>query len=120
LFQLYVEESHLEKEKRKYERVVLPPDAPAYVADATGKRLGAVRVIGQGGLFCECDPKLYRPGHTMLLQIVDPTEDIQRNVNCAVRYTEPSGVGFAFDDLGPDSAVEIGVLIGKYYAAGKS
>jgi hypothetical protein len=117
---LAIEEFRLEKEKRKYERVVLPPDAPAYVADATGKRLGAVRVIGQGGLFCEGDPKLYRPGHTMLLRIVDPTEDIDRNINCVVRYTEPSGVGFAFDDLGPDSAVEIGVLIGKYYSAGKS
>ena len=56
----------------------------------------------------------------MLLRIVDPTEGIQRNINCEVRYTEATGVGFAFDDLGPDSAVEIGVLIGKYYSAGKS
>ena len=100
--------------------MVLPAEAPAYLEDPTGKRVGTLRVIGQGGLFCECDPKFYRPGQTMPLRIVDPTEGIQRNITCEVRYTEPSGVGFAFEDLGPDSAVEIGVLIGKYYSAGKS
>jgi hypothetical protein len=105
------------EEKRKYERVTLPADAAAYVEDPTGKRLGNLRVIGQGGLFCECDPSFYRAGQRILLRIVDPGEGIQRNLSCEVRYTEADGVGFAFDDLGPDSAVEIGVIIGKYYAA---
>jgi hypothetical protein len=104
-------------EKRKYERVVLPSTAAAYVEDPAGKRIGNLRVIGQGGLFCECDPKLFRAGEMVLLRIVDPTEGIVRNLNCEVRYTEPKGVGFAFEDLGPDSAVEIGVIIGKYYSA---
>lgn len=103
-------------EKRKYERVILPTTAPAYLEDPTGKRLGMLRVIGQGGLFCECDSQFYRPGQVVLLRIVDPGEGIERNVNCEVRYTEETGVGFSFDDLGPDSAVEIGVIIGKYYA----
>ena len=106
-------------EKRKYERVTLPEGAGAYVEDPTGKRLGPLRVIGQGGLFCECDPKFYRAGQVVLLRIMDPSEGIERNANCEVRYTEDAGVGFAFDDLGPDSAVEIGVIIGKYYSAGK-
>ena len=106
-------------EKRKYERVVLPTDAPAFVEDPSGKRIGPLRVIGQGGLFCECDPKLFRAGQVIPLRIVDPSEGIERNVTCEVRYTENSGIGFAFEDLGPDSAVEIGVMIGKYYAAGK-
>ena len=106
-------------EKRKYERVALPSDAAAYVEDPTGKRLGTLRVIGQGGLFCECDPKFYRAGQVVLLRIMDPSEGIERNLNCEVRYTEDTGVGFAFEDLGPDSAVEIGVIIGKYYSAGK-
>ena len=106
-------------EKRKYERVTLPDAAPAYLEDPTGKRLGVLRVIGQGGLFCECDPQFFRPGQVVLLRIVDPSEGIERNVNCEVRYTEDKGVGFAFDDLGPDSAVEIGVIIGKYYSAEK-
>jgi len=105
-------------EKRKYERVTLPPDAQAYVEDGNGKRLGPLRVIGQGGLLCECDPGLYRPGQMVLLRIVDPTEGIERNINAEVRYSEEKGIGFSFDDLGPDSAVEIGVIIGKYYAAG--
>ena len=104
-------------EKRKYERVILPASAHAYLEDPTGKRLGTLRVIGQGGLFCECDPQFYRAGQVVLLRIVDPSEGIERNVNCEVRYTEDKGVGFAFDDLGPDSAVEVGVIIGKYYSA---
>ncbi|HKT24171.1 MAG TPA: PilZ domain-containing protein [Terriglobales bacterium] len=103
-------------EKRKYERVTLPPEAAAYVEDTNGKKIGALRVIGQGGLLCECDPKLYRPGQMVTLRIVDPTEGIERALNCEVRYSEEKGIGFAFDDLGPDSAVEIGVIIGKYYA----
>lgn len=105
-------------EKRKYERVTLPPDAEAYLEDANGRRLGLLRVIGQGGLFCECDPKIYRAGEMVQLRVVDPSEGIERNLSCEVRYTEDKGIGFAFDDLGPDSAVEIGVIIGKYYAAG--
>ena len=106
------------EEKRKYERVTLPKEAAAYLEDPTGKRLGTLRVIGQGGLYCECDPTFYRAGQVVLLRIVDPSEGIQRNLNCMVRYTDQTGVGFAFDDLGPDSAVEIGVIIGKYYSAG--
>ena len=106
-------------EKRKYERVSLPHQSGAYIEDANGKRLGPLRVIGQGGLFCECDPKRYRAGEVVLLRIVDPTEGIERNVSCEVRYTEDKGIGLAFEDLGPDSAVEIGVIIGKYYSAQK-
>lgn len=106
-------------EKRKYERVSLPEKSGAYIEDSNGKHLGALRVIGQGGLFCECDPKTYRAGEVVLLRIVDPSEGIERNLSCEVRYTEDKGIGFAFDDLGPDSAVEIGVIIGKYYSAGK-
>lgn len=104
-------------EKRKYERVVLPAAAGAYLSDANGKKLGTLRVIGQGGLFCECDPKIYKPGQMVLLRIVDASEGIDRHVNCEVRYTEDTGVGFAFEDLGPDSAVEVGVIIGKYYSS---
>ncbi|HJX00912.1 MAG TPA: PilZ domain-containing protein [Terriglobales bacterium] len=107
-------------EKRKYERVLLPEESAAYVEDSKGKRLGRLRVIGQGGLFCECDPSAYRAGEAVLLRIVDPSEGIERNLNCEVRYTEDKGIGFAFDDLGADSAVEIGVIIGKYYSAGKT
>ena len=106
-------------EKRKYERVSLPKESSAFIEDSNGKRLGALRVIGQGGLFCECDPERYGAGEVVLLRIVDPSEGIERNLSCEVRYTEDKGIGFAFEDLGPDSAVEIGVIIGKYYSAGK-
>jgi hypothetical protein len=106
-------------EKRKYERVLLPDSAAAYVADANGKRIGALRVVGQGGILCQCDPKLFRPGQIVLLSVVDPSEGIDRHMSCEVRYSDERGVGFAFEDLGPESAVEIGVIIGKYYASAK-
>lgn len=104
-------------EKRKYERVTLPASSGAYLTDANGKKLGMLRVIGQGGLFCECDPKIYKPGQVVLLRIVDPSEGIDRTMNCEVRYAYEGGIGFAFEDLDPDSAVEVGVIIGKYYSA---
>jgi hypothetical protein len=106
-------------EKRKYERVLLPENAGAYVADSHGKRIGALRVVGQGGILCQCDPKLFKPGQIVLLSVVDQSEGIDRHMSCEVRYADESGVGFAFEDLGPESAVEIGVIIGKYYAAAK-
>jgi hypothetical protein len=106
-------------EKRKFERVFLPESAAAYVADSNGKRIGPLRVVGQGGILCQCDPKLFKPGQIVLLSIVDPSEGIDRHMSCEVRYADERGVGFAFEDLGPESAVEIGVIIGKYYAAAK-
>lgn len=107
-------------EKRKFERVNLPVSSGAYLTDANGKKLGMLRVIGQGGLFCECDPKIYKPGQIVALHIVDPSEGIDRNMECEVRYTFENGVGFAFEDLDADSAVEVGVIIGKYYSADQS
>lgn len=104
-------------EKRKYERVTLPASSEAYLTDENGKKLGILRVIGQGGLFCECDPKIFKPGQIVLLRIVDPSEGIDRNMECEVRYAFENGIGFAFEDLDPDAAVEVGVIIGKYYSA---
>ncbi len=106
-------------EKRKYERVLLPENSVAYVADSNGKRIGALLVVGQGGILCQCDPKLFKPGQLVSLSLVDPSEGIDRHMSCEVRYADERGVGFAFEDLGPESAVEIGVIIGKYYAAAK-
>jgi hypothetical protein len=104
-------------EKRKYERVTLPASSSAYLTDVSGKKLGMLRVIGQGGLFCECDPNNYKAGQIVSLRVIDPSEGIDRSLNCEVRYTFPNGVGFAFEELDPDSAVEVGVIIGKYYSA---
>ena len=81
-------------EKRKYERVSLPQKSGAYVEDANGKHLGALRVIGQGGLFCECDPKTYRAGEMVLLRIVDPSEGIERKPTMSASDDDVEGQMF--------------------------
>jgi hypothetical protein len=48
---------------------------------------------------------------------VDESEEIRRAVEAVVRYVMPDAVGFEYDNLPADAAVEIGVIIGKYYAA---
>jgi hypothetical protein len=48
---------------------------------------------------------------------VDDTEGIKRPVPAVARYNTPQGIGFEFESLEPDAAVEIGVIIGKYYSA---
>jgi len=51
------------------------------------------------------------------LLLVDDSEGIKRELNALVRYNREEGVGVEFDTLDPDSAVEVGVIIGKYYSA---
>jgi len=40
--------------------------------------------------------------------------------NARSLYADTNLVGFQFIDLDPDNAVELGILIGKFYEAGKS
>lgn len=106
------------QERRKFERVQLPDSAKVYAEDTEGKRLGPVRMIGRGGLLIEVPNGLPAGTHREIV-IVDPSEGIRREVAIVVRYSSPEGVGCEFHHLEPDAAVEIGVIIGKYYSAQK-
>jgi PilZ domain len=106
------------QDRRKFERVELPDTAKVHVEDAHGKRLGAVKMIGRGGMLVAIAEGL-TSGSRHDMYIVDPSEGIRREVQVLVRYSMPNGVGCEFEDLNPDAAVEVGVIIGKYYSARK-
>ena len=104
-------------ERRKFERVLLNKVAKAYVTDAHGKKLGHLRMLGRGGFQVETKRK-FVVGDSITALIVDESEDIRREVIGVIRnVAEGKLVGIEFSDLDPDAAVEVGVIIGKYYAS---
>lgn len=104
-------------ERRKFERLQIPEVAKVQVNLPDGKKLGMLSVLGRGG-FQVRTKKSFQMGDVHSLVIVDKTENIKRPVRAMVRSVDPPGlVGFEFESLEPDAAVEIGVIIGKYYSA---
>ena len=106
-------------ERRKFERVSIPESAKVHAEDRRGKVLGAVLVVGRGGVLVQTKEQ-FREGSTQGLVIVDQAEGIRRPVEAVVRYHCQHGVGFEFEKLDPDAAVEIGVIIGKHYSPAKA
>jgi len=104
-------------ERRKFERLNVPKKAGVYVTTAAGKKLGNLTVLGRGG-FQVLTKNKFKMAETHELIIVDESEEIHRYVTATVRSVEGKKVGFEFDDLGPDAAVEMGIIIGKYYTEG--
>ena len=105
-------------DRRKFERLNLPTTSKAYVTSAEGKRLGNLSVLGRGGFQIDLrDNSAYASGTTHDVVIVDESEGIRREVTGLVRMSNPGAVGFEFQNLNPDAAVEVGVIIGKYYSA---
>ncbi len=105
-------------ERRRFERVIIPEGAKIYLEDRLGKRLGSVRVLGRGGLLLD-SKEHFRDGSIQHLTLVSEGEGIRRQLTLVVRFTRPEGVGFEFSNLEPDVAVEIGVILGRYYAPEK-
>jgi hypothetical protein len=82
--------------------------------------LGPVRMLGRGGLQVQSNRK-FEVGEELMLLVIDESEQIRREVEVTVRNVAGSGlVGFEFLHLTPDAAVEVGVIIGKYYSAGQA
>ncbi len=103
-------------ERRRFERVNIPPTAKVYATDASGKRLGQIRVLGRGGILVDSKATLPASSADKIV-LVDQSEGIQRQVQVRELYRNETGVGYEFVNLEPDAAVEIGVIIGKYYSA---
>ena len=100
-------------DKRKYERVNLPEAAKVYATEEKGARLGPVRVLGLGGVLVDTKRK-FNKGEKTTLAVVDDSEGINRKLRVHAIYTLPNGVGFEFEKLDEQSAVEMGVIIGKH------
>ncbi len=104
-------------ERRKFERVVMPHNANVYVATTDEKKLGGVCMLGRGGLQIETT-KQFKMDEVHPLILVDTSEGIKRKVRGVVRNIADGGlIGFEFENLDADAAVEIGVIIGKYYSS---
>lgn len=99
---------------RQFERVNLPDGAPVY-AEEDGEHLGRVRVLGRGGMMVETSREFVE-GSPHRLAIVDDSEKLRFSVVGVALYHRNGGVGFEFRSLEIDAAVEIGVILGKYYA----
>jgi PilZ domain-containing protein len=103
-------------DKRKYERVNIPEAAQIYATDEKGARLGLVRVLGLGGVLIDT-PRKFTQGEKITVLLVDDSEGIKRKMKVQALYSLPVGVGFQFEKLDEQSAVEIGVIIGKHKAS---
>jgi PilZ domain len=108
------------EEKRRFERIDITPEAEILVLDKKGRRAGVLRQLARGGFAMEPDKSFSRDGKVHEFTIHEPGEDIRVDVSGRVRFAEPNLVGFEFVDLTADSAVEVGVIIGKYYEHSKA
>ena len=107
------------EERRRFERIDITPDAQIMVLDQKGRKAGALRQLARGGFAMEPEKSYAKDNRVYEFTIHEPMEDIRVDVRARVRFAEPNLVGFEFVDLTPDSAVEVGVIIGKYYEHNK-
>lgn len=104
-------------ERRRFERVDVRYTAKVKVSDTKGQLLGMLRQIGRGGVAFEPE-KHFKKDKKLKLVISDSSENIRFQVNAVVRYAGPRQVGVEFRDLDAEAAVDVGILIGKYYDDG--
>src|SRR3954471_5323140 len=103
----------MSEERRRFERVIIPASSGVYAASEDGKRLGEVRMLGRGGFQVQTKFDL-KMGEQHPVRIIDESEGINREIIATVRNKIQDLTGYEFLDLGPDAAVEMGVIIGKY------
>lgn len=102
------------QDRRKFERVPIPASARLYMTDTAGRKLGAVRMLGRGGFLLESKVD-FQPGDRHHMLLVDEQDGIRRHLHVVVRYVFPEGIGFEFERLEPDAAVDVGIIIGRFY-----
>jgi len=107
------------EEKRRFERIDIRAEAQIVVLDKKGRKAGILRQLARGGFAMEPDKSYVRDSKVHEFTIHEPGEDIRVEVSARVRFAESGLVGFEFVDLTADSAVEVGVIIGKYYEHSK-
>jgi PilZ domain-containing protein len=105
-------------ERRRFERVDIPFKARVRVYDTKGKLLGVIRQMGRGGIMVEPERE-FKKDKKIKVVISDDSEKIRFQINTVVRYASSRHVGFEFLDLDANAAVDVGILIGKYYESEK-
>ena len=107
------------EEKRRFERIDIASYGMVEVLGEKDKKLGMLRQLARGGFSMETDTPYHKDSKVHLFAIVDPGEGIRAEVKARVRFVDTSLVGFEFVDLNAAAAVEIGIIIGKYYEHSK-
>lgn len=102
-------------DRRRFERVDIAQSSQVQVLEPKGQKVGVLRQIGRGGFMIEPDKTFSKDDKTHKLTIREPEEKIQVEVHARVLYANANLVGFEFVDLDPNAAVEVGIIIGKYY-----
>ena len=78
-----------------------------------------LRQLARGGFSMETEKPFHKDSKVHSFAIVEPGENIRADVKGRVRFADTNLVGFEFVDLKAAAAVEIGIIIGKYYEYGK-
>ncbi len=102
-------------ERRRFERVKIAYSKQVLVLDEKGAKVGYLRQLGRGGFLMQPESVFPRDSKIHKLIIHEPQEDLKVQVQARVRYADPRGTGFEFVDLDADTAIEVGIIIGKYY-----
>ncbi len=107
-------------ERRQFDRINLPATANIFADDDQGNRLGRIIILGRGGFLLQTKRKF--PINVPLdLTIVAERDAVCRPVRVVQRYITDAGCGgFEFQNLDTEAAVEIGVLVGKYFSASRA
>ena len=101
-------------ERRRHERVEISYTAQVHVTDDKGKRVGVLRQLARGGFMIEPERE-FKEGKKHKLILVDRSENIRLAVKVIVRFADIRRAGFEFEGLDVNSAIDIGIMIGKYY-----
>ena len=104
-------------ERRRFERVDIHRNSQVVVLEGKNKQVGVLRQIGRGGFMMEPEKSFTKDDKPHKLTIHEPDEEISVEVKARVLYTDGGYVGFEFVDLDPEAAVELGIIIGKFYEA---
>jgi hypothetical protein len=102
-------------ERRRFERINIAFSKQVLVLDENDAIVGFLRQLGRGGFLIQPEKLFARDSKIHKFIIHEPLEDMKVRVNARVRYADPRGAGFEFVDLDADTAIEVGIIIGKYY-----
>lgn len=108
---------HSPAERRRFERVDIDRNSQVVVLEGKNKKVGVLRQIGRGGFMIEPEKSFSKDDKPHKLTIHEPDEEIRVDVKARVLYIDGGYVGFEFVDLDPEAAVELGIIIGKFYEA---
>ena len=108
------------EERRRFERVDITHQAQVLVLDSKGRKTGVLRQLARGGFMMEPAKTYSEDSKIYTFTIHEPSEDIRVRVNARLRFSDQQYAGFEFVDLDPESAVQLGLIIGKYYEHAKA